>query len=244
VTVAPAILLVLLAAGPAGSPSSLAAEVFASAGRYHEDLARIDTFRVRLAEAVRTEPQADALIALAQVCFIWGDIRARSIDEKLDAYEQGRQAAKRALELLPNNVPAHFWFATNTARWGQTKGVTRALFLLPTVKQEIARVLELDPSFAPVYSLAGYVYLEVPAILGGSVDRAEQMFRKGLGLDPKFTGMRVGLARTLIKQGRLDEARVELQRVLDERAPRSLADWTMKDSRRARELLESLGRTS
>jgi hypothetical protein len=36
------------------------------------------------------------------------------------------------------------------------------------------------------------------------------------------------------------EARSELEAVLNEKAPRSLADWTMKDSRRAREILESI----
>ena len=36
---------------------------------------------------------------------------------------------------------------------------------------------------------------------------------------PKFTGMRVGLAKTLIKKGRIEEARHELQAVLDEKEP-------------------------
>ena len=52
--------------------------------------------------------------------------------------------------------------------------------------------------------------------------------------------MRVGLAKTLIRKGRLAEARTELQAVLDEKTPDNLADWTVKDSRRARELLESI----
>jgi len=141
-------------------------------------------------------------------------------------------------------VEAHFWYGTNTARWGQTKGVVRSLFLLPTVKHEIELIMALDPNFAPVYALAGNVYYEVPALLGGDLDRAEQLFRKGLALDGKFTGMRVGIAKTLIRKGRIAEARKELQAVLDEKAPRSLADWTMKDSKEARELLESIKGTS
>jgi hypothetical protein len=52
--------------------------------------------------------------------------------------------------------------------------------------------------------------------------------------------MRVGLAKTLIKQGRTAEARRELQAVLDEKEPQNLADWVMKDSKQARRLLESL----
>ena len=48
------------------------------------------------------------------------------------------------------------------------------------------------------------------------------------------------LARLLIKRGKYDEARQELQRVLDEKEPRFLADWTVKHTKRARELLDSI----
>jgi hypothetical protein len=144
------------------------------------------------------------------------------------------------MELDPKSAEAHFWFATNTARWGQVNGIVRSIFLLPTVKREIRAILDLDPSFTAVYALAGNVYYEVPRLLGGDLDMAEQMFRKGLTQDSRFTGMRVGLAKTLIKKGRIAEARRELQAVLDEKEPRNLADWTVKDSKKARELLESI----
>jgi tetratricopeptide (TPR) repeat protein len=232
--------LLLGAVTSAGAQSPVAARLREWATRYHEDPARIDTMRAELADAVRTDPHVDNLVALAQVCFIWGDIRARTSDDKLSAYEQGREAASRAMERAPRSVLAHFWYATNTGRWGQTKGVVRSLFLLPTVKREIATILELDPRFPAVYSLAGNVYYEVPEMLGGDLDRAEQMFRNGLLLDPRLTGMRVGLAKTLIKKGRLAEARKELEAVLAEKAPANLADWTLKDSRQAREILASL----
>ena len=220
--------------------SLLVAEVNAWQARYHENPARIDQMRVALVETAKTDPQVDTLIALAKVCFIFGDVRAKNSEEKLEAYDQGREAAQRAVELAPNNAEAHFWHGTNTARWGQAKGVMRSLFLLPTVKREIKTVLELDPTFPPVYSLAGSVYIEVPSLLGGDLDKGEEMFRKGLELDPRFTSARVGLGKALIKQSRLPEARRELEAVLDEKAPTNLADWTMKDSKRARELLESI----
>ena len=233
-------LALLLAAATAWAQSPLVAEVRAWSARYHENPARIDQMRAALADALKTDSHVDNMIALAQVCFIWGDIRAKTPEEKLEAYDQGREAARRAVELAPRNPQAHFWYGTNTARWGQTKGVIRSLFLLPTVRKEIEIVMELDPKYPPVYSLAGNVYYEVPGLFGGDLDKAEEMFRKGLELDPKFTSARVGLARTLIKKGHLAEARRELQAVRDEKAPSNLADWTLKDSRRARELLESI----
>jgi tetratricopeptide (TPR) repeat protein len=224
----------------AWAESPLVTEVRVSAARYHENPGRLDTLRAGLVAAARTDPSVNTLVALADICFVWGDVRARTQEEKLEAYEQGRQAAKRALEAAPRSVLAHFWYGTNTARWGQTHGVVRSLFLLPTVRHEIETILRLDPTFAPGYALAGNVDYEVPPLLGGDLDRAEAMFRKGLVLAPHFTAMRLGLAKTLIKKGRLAEARKELHAVLEEKAPDNLADWTMKDSRRARELLESI----
>jgi tetratricopeptide (TPR) repeat protein len=234
------VILMLVMVSTASAELPLVMEVRASAATYDQNPAQLDTLRTSLTEAARTDPSLDSLLALAHICFAWGDNRARTPDEKLEAYQQGRQAAKRAIELAPTSVLAHFWYGTNTARWGQIKGVVRSLFLLPTVKREIDTVLALDPTFAPGYALAANVYYEVPPLLGGDLDRAEQMFRKGLALAPRFTAMRVGLAKTLIKKGHLPEARKELQAVLDEKAPDNLADWTTKDSKRARELLESL----
>jgi len=232
--------LPLLAATNAWARSPFVAELRSFSTRYHENPSRLDAIRAGLEGAARTGEDVETLVALAQVCFIWGDVRAVSDDQKLEAYDRGRQAAKRAVELDSKNILAHFWYGANTARWGQTKGVVRSLFLLPAVKEEIRVILELDPSFPAVYALAGNVFYEVPGLLGGDLDKAEEMFRKGLELDPKFTAMRVGLGKTLIKKGRTAEARRELQAVLDEKSPSNLADWTLKDSQKARQLLQSI----
>jgi len=82
--------------------------------------------------------------------------------------------------------------------------------------------------------------MEVPGFVGGDRTRAEKQFRWGIEADPHFTGLRVDLARLLIAGGRDDEARQELTRVIEERTPTNVADWTVKDRPRARELLESL----
>jgi thioredoxin-like negative regulator of GroEL len=109
-----------------------------------------------------------------------------------------------------------------------------------TVRQEIQTVLDLDPQFTPVYALAGNVFYEVPPLMGGDLRKAEAMFRTGLAQDPHFTGLRIGLAKTLIKTGRVAEARAELEAVLNEKNPRNMGEWVMKDTKEARPLLQSL----
>jgi tetratricopeptide (TPR) repeat protein len=223
---------------PAQSP--LVAELKIVATNYHHDPTRLDDIRDGLEQALKADSSIENLVALARVSFICGDIRATTDDQKLAAYDRGRQVAKRAMELEPKNVEAHFWYALNTARWGQTKGMVRSLSLLPAVQEEIQTILQLDAKFTPVYALAGNVFYEVPGFLGGDLQKAEAMFRKGLEQDPRFTAMRVGLGKTLIRLGRVTEARHELQTVLEEKAPINPADWVLRDTGEARELLEAL----
>jgi tetratricopeptide (TPR) repeat protein len=235
-----ALVALLATAGAARAQSPLVAELQAFATRYHEDPSRLDRLYQGLSEAVRTDSHLDNLLALAEICFIWGDVRAATREHKLEAYDRGRQAAQRAVELAPLNARAHLWLGSLAGRWGQTKGIMRSLFLLPTVREAMERALELDPRLVPAYSLAGQVLAEVPRLLGGDLERSETLLRRGLALDPRFTSLRVALARTLIKRGREDEARRQLRAVLGEKTPTNPATWTMKDSREAREILAGL----
>ncbi len=230
----------LVIAPDAGAQSPLVEELRHAATRYHEDPSQLFRIRDGLEAAIKSDEHVENLNALAWVCYVIGDLPDATRAQKLAAYDRGRQVAKRVIEKEPRNVGGHFWYAVNTARWGQTSGIVRSLFLLPTVQKEIQTVLDLDPSFTPVYNLAGHVSYEVPGLLGGDLDRAESLFRTGLEQDPKDTAIRLGLAKTLIRKKRVVEARRELQRILDEQAPRSLADWVLKDSKEARALLESI----
>jgi len=236
--------VLLTAAIDAAAQSPLVAELRRVSVRYHEDPTRLDTLRDGLEQAAAADPRPENLVALAPIEFIWGDIRGKTQEEKLKAYDSGRRAAKRVADADPRHVVARFWYATNTARWGQTNGVVRSLFLLPEVKREISAILEIDATFTPVYVLAGSVNYEVPALLGGDLAKSEEFFRKGIELDARYTMLRVGLGKTLIKLGRTDEARRELTAVVEEKAPRNPADWTMKDVPEAKRLLAEITKGS
>ncbi len=234
------LLLVLVLAPVVARAQTPVESARALIARYHEDPARIDRARDLLEAALARDPQVETMVMLSYVWFLHGDVRATTTEAKLTAYERGREVGKRAVELAPRNPEAHVWYGINTGRWGLTKGVMRSLFLLPTVREEVDATLALDPRNLRALALSGNVFLEVPGLFGGDRAKAEQQFRKALEIDPHFTVARVDLARVLIAAGRYADARRELERVVGERAPNNLADWTVKDLPRARELLESV----
>ena len=231
------LLLTIPAAAGAQTPVETARALVA---RYHEDPAAIDRARDLLEAALTRDSQVETMVTLSYVSFLWGDIRATTLEEKLAAYERGRELGERAVELAPKNHDAHLWYAINTGRWGETKGIMRSLFLLPTVRRELDIIFELNPKSVRGHSLAGNVFVKVPGLFGGDKEKAEEHFKKGLAIDPKFTVLRVDLARLYMATGRYADARQELRRVINETAPTLIADWTVKDLPRARELLESI----
>jgi len=237
---AAALLVALLWPASGASAQSVVDSARALVARYHEDPASIDRARAALEAALQRDRQVSTMVMLSYVHFLSGDVRATTTEEKLAAYDRGREIGRRAVELAPKNHDAHVWYAINTGRWGQTKGIMRSLFLLPTVREEIDVILTLDPRSVRGNSLAGNVMLELPGLVGGDRAKAEEHFRRALEADPKFTVARVDLARALIAGGRYEEARRELQGVIAERAPTLVADWTVKDLPRARALLASI----
>jgi tetratricopeptide (TPR) repeat protein len=233
--------LALLLCPPALASAAPVDDALALFVNYHQDLSKLDRARDILETELQQNPRdVDALLALSRVYFTIGDVRARTDDDKLAAYDRGRQLGKRAVELAPKNADAHFLYGANTGRWGQTKGVIRSLFLLPTVKEELATIFALDPNHAQGHALAGNVYLELPFFAGGSVAKAEEHFRKAIATEPRYTALRIGLAKVLIRKKQYAEARRELESVLNEREPGSVADWTVKDVPRARKLLDEI----
>jgi tetratricopeptide (TPR) repeat protein len=232
----PVLLFALAVDRPEGPAHALALdlrEVETVATQHHRDPASLVILRERLEREAAADPTCDRLLALARLWFITGS-RASESAAKLEAYSHARDLGRRALTLDPGSAVAQFWLTASTARWGHTQGVMQSLGLLSEVRRGIDKVLELDPRFTRGYALAGHFALELPPLLGGSVVRAEEMFRKGLGLDPHFTSMRVGLAKSLLRQGRVDEARAELERTLAESTPTNEADWTLEDAPEAR----------
>lgn len=232
-------LLLLLVAVPALADEAVPA-VRALLVAWHEDPARLDRARGMLEAAVAAAPTAEALVELSRVWFTIGDFRAGSQNERVAAYERGSEAARRAIAEAPGSDQAHVWYAINTGRLAELRGILRAAALLSTLREEAETVLKLNPRNVDGLILAGGLAAEVPRFMGGDRARAETLFKRALDVDPHQTGGRLELARLYLNTRRWTDALRELQRIVDEPTPTDRPRWTITDRPRAQALLAEL----
>jgi hypothetical protein len=160
--------------------------------------------------------------------------------ERRQMLEEGIAAARTAARLRPERPEGHFWSAANMGALAESFGLRQGLKYRGAIKEALLTVLKLDPAFqrGSADRALGRWYFKVPGLFGGSRQKSEAHLRQSLTYHPHSTASRFFLAETLLEAGRRDEARGELQRVLD--APLD-PDWTPEDrefKRKAQALLD------
>ncbi len=156
--------------------------------------------------------------------------------------ERGIDAGHKAVVIAPTRPEGHFWIAANMGALAESFGLTQGLKYRGTIKSELQTVLQIDPAFmaGSADRALGRWYFKVPRLFGGSNKRAEEHLRASLKYDPNSTPSHYFLAEVLLDEHRKDDARAELQAVLD--APIN-PDWVPEDldyKAKARTLLDNL----
>lgn len=157
----------------------------------------------------------DAAWKLARGCYWLGGHAPQT--ERRAFLERGIVAARQAIALNADRPEGHFWVAANMGTLAESFGLRAGLRYRKTVKDELETVLRLDPSFmqGSADRVLGRWYFKVPRLFGGSDARATEHLRASLRYNSDSTISHFFLAEVLVDEGRKDEAREELQRVLD-----------------------------
>ncbi|MDH4210952.1 MAG: hypothetical protein OEV79_05845 [candidate division WOR-3 bacterium] len=189
---------------------------------------------------VESDPKnVRALYELSKVCFFLGD-EAEEKDAKLKLFYKGRDYGESAIELDEESPDAHFWYMVNVGRVGQTKGVLNSLVLVPTVREEINTVLELDPKHTGALDAQAMLYYELPGLLGGNLNKSIESLDKAIALDSNYTLLYVDMAKVYIKKKNYEKARWYLGRAVEIETPTYEADHVLDDKPEAIELLEEI----
>ncbi|MGH9308026.1 MAG: TRAP transporter TatT component family protein [Vicinamibacterales bacterium] len=148
--------------------------------------------------------------------------------QRKQAFEDGIAAGRAAARLEPKRPEGHFWVAANMGALAESFGLRQGIRYRGEIKEALLTVLAIDPAFqqGSADRALGRWYFKVPGLFGGSKSKSEEHLRKSLTYGPQSTASHFFLAETLLDDDRRDEARAELQRVLD--APID-PDWAPED---------------
>ena len=164
------------------------------------------------------------------------------MDGRRAALERGTEAGRTASTIEPARPEGYFWMAANMGALAESYGLRQGIKYRGPIKDALEKVLMIDPAFqkgSPDRAL-GRWYFKVPGLFGGNKKKSEEYLRKSLTYDPNSTASHYFLAETLLDMDRKEDARAELQKVID--APLD-PDWTPEDrdfKEKARRLLPSI----
>ena len=160
--------------------------------------------------------------------------------EKIEAYDKGLKAATQAMTLHPDDAETHFLYAANLGSATQLRGITSGAVNLSDIIKHVDRAIELDPHHAPSLQMKGGLMAELPWYLGGNAELAKDYLRRAIEADGKFTNARIILAKLLIKEGELEEAKSQLLAVIQARNPHYPYTWERRFRPEAQRLLDEL----
>lgn len=198
--------------------------------------AALKLYRKALAAA---EDKYEAFWKIARMMYYVGEHQEKKKDRK-NTFAQAVYHCDKAVELGPDKPDGYYWRAVNNGKYGETRGVLKSLSLVKPIKRDLNKVIELDRGYEDggPDRVMGRVYFKLPGFAGGDKDKSLEHLEKSLEYGPEDVVTRLYLAETLLDHKRIEDARAELEYILN------MADdprWVLaiaENKEAARELLK------
>jgi tetratricopeptide (TPR) repeat protein len=196
-----------------------AAEMVAQADKLYEQRAELQRARaaaVLLRRALSSDVGSyDAAWRLARLDYFLG-AHTDDKSERDRAYDEGVEAGRRAVKLEEGKPEGHFWLGANLGGRAQTS-MLNGLGAVDEIRREMGRVIELDEGFesGSAYMALGQVDIEAPRMAGGDPKRAVETLEKNLRFGEKNALYRLRLAQAYLAVNRQEDARRELEGILN-----------------------------
>jgi tetratricopeptide (TPR) repeat protein len=176
---------------------------------------------------------------MARVEYWIGDHTADK-DDKKQIFSMGIYHAKKAVAANPERPEGHYWLGVNYGTYGEAKGVLKSLSLVKPIKEEMNKVLSLDPTFddGGADRVLGRVYFELPGLFGGDNKKSLEHLLKSKELGPRVGLTRIYLADTYLEMKDVQRAREELEFVIAMEPDPKLIPETAEEKKTAGEKLK------
>jgi tetratricopeptide (TPR) repeat protein len=179
---------------------------------------------------------------LARASFILGDLANK--EHQTIFFEKGLAYAQRLIKEHPNEAAGHYWMALNRCGLANAGRQLYGFHQLPQIEAELKQALKLDENYdqAGPHRVLGRIYYDAPPwpMSVGDMEQSHKHLTTAVRLASKNSTNHLYLAEALLRQGKKDQARRELQTVLQP-GLNALHHRALEDDRQeARRLLEEL----
>ncbi len=168
--------------------------------------------------------KADYLWRLCRAKVRRAEKRVKRAD-KLVEYFSAKADCEQSVVLSPTTADSHFWLGVALGRWGETKGLLKALFIIKPIRKEMAEVLRLDPEYGGAHVVLGQILWQVPGFAGGDKKMALAEFETAVQLSPRYTANYQTLAEAYLHFKRKDDAIRVLKMVAATTEPADPAEY-------------------
>lgn len=189
--------------------------------------------------------KTNRLIHAAQLSFLLGELSPKT--EKIYYYEKGKGYAEALAAEQPAWAEGHYWVGLNLCGLAETGGARQGLKLVPRIVDKMEQALQVNPFYeqAGAHRVLGRIYYECPAwpLSVGNLSESLKHLSRAVALAPGNSTNHLFLAETLLKLGKKEEARRELEQVLKATRHAHCQKYLEEDRQEARRLLQENWKT-
>jgi tetratricopeptide (TPR) repeat protein len=186
------------------------------------------------------EERPNRLIALGRLSFLIGELSPK--EEKNRYFEKGQHYSEILVKEKPEWPEGHYWLALNLCGLAEQGGARKGLRLIPEIVEELEKALKENPAYdeAGPHRILGRIYFECPPwpLSVGSIPQSYSHLEAAVAIAPENSTNHLFLAETLFKLGKSEEARKELQQVLNGTRHALCQKFLEEDRQTAQRLLE------
>ena len=157
----------------------------------------------------------DAAWRLARADYYLG-AHTKDERERDDSFHEGVEVGEAAVKLQGGKPEGHFWLGANMGGRAQVSALSGAADA-GDIRREMETVIKIDEKFewGSAYMVLGQVDLELPRLMGGDPAEAVKNLEKGLQFGPDNALLRLRLAQAYLATGRNDDARKQLDTLIN-----------------------------
>ena len=185
-------------------------------------------------KSLKEFPESDKLFwRLGRIYFKLGE-KSNTESEKTYFFSLCMAQTKKAIEINSQSANGYFFNGLCNGTLGQVQGIWSSLGTIEPFKKDMETTISLDASVAEggPHRALGNLYLKLPYILGGNLDRSIRHFQKAIQLGSEFGENYLGLAEAYIENEDFVLAKnvlhVFLDMKLSSQKEESVLEWRTK----------------